>query len=174
MPTHATREENNKMTDNPYAAPDANVDPPPLEASEHGIQSPRSVAAGRGWEWIAGGFRYFTASPGVWIGAVVAWALIFIVLAFIPLINLIGSVITPPIVAGFMIACDAQDRGRGFAFGDAFAGFQKNTGQLLLAGALYLGGTLALGIVAGILLVAFGGIGALAGMATGDVAGAGV
>ncbi len=159
------------MTDNPYAAPEANVDSPPPVGAEHRLNDPRSVAAGRGWEWIAGGFRYFAANPLQWILAVLAWFAVIIGLSLLPLIQLLVSVITPVMIGGYMLGCDAEDRGEGFEVARAFDGFQQSTTELFIAGALYLLGSLLLGAIGGGLLLVLGGAGALAVAAAGDAAG---
>ncbi|MEL7447925.1 MAG: BPSS1780 family membrane protein [Pseudomonadota bacterium] len=159
------------MTDNPYAAPEANVDAPPPLGNEHRLNDPRSVPAGRGWEWIAGGFRYFAANPLQWILALLAWFAVLIGLSLLPLINLVTSVITPVMVGGYMMGCDAEDRGEGFEVSRAFSGFQQSTTELFIAGALYLLGTIVLVVIAMVLIFVFGGAGALAVAAGGDAAG---
>ena len=159
------------MTDNPYAAPEADVDTPPQPGTSQQLNDPRSVTVGRGWEWIAGGFRYFAESPLQWILAVLAWFGVIIGLSLLPLINLVVSVITPVMIGGYMIGCNAEDRGERFAVSHAFAGLQQSTTELFIAGALYLLGSVLLGAIAGTLMVVFGGAAALATLAAGAFGG---
>ena len=70
------------------------------------VANGRTVAGARGWNWIADGWGFFRRQPGIWIGITVIAAVIFIVLAFIPLLGTLAtSVLTPVFVGGIVIGC---------------------------------------------------------------------
>ena len=132
----------------------------------------RAVAAGQGWAWITGGFELFKKQPGMWIALVVVLFVIMIVLNFLNILFFLGSIammlLTPVFGAGLMIACQAQQRGSPLEMGHLFAGFKTQTGNLIVVGALALGGFIIV-MVPVILIV---GVGAFFGAARGDAAGA--
>ena len=109
----------------------------------------RTVAAERGWAWIAEGWRMFLRAPGLWIGMIVVLILIFIALNFVPLVGpFAGIVLQPVFAAGLMIVCAKIHKGETPEFGDLFAGFQQRFGVLAAVGAIYLAGTVAILVAA--------------------------
>ena len=132
----------------------------------------RAVAAGQGWAWITGGFELFKKQPGMWIALVVVLFVIMIVLSFLNILFFLGSIalmlLMPVFIAGLMIGCQAQQRGSPLEMGHLFAGFKTQTGNLIVLGALALGGVIIV-MVPVILIV---GVGAFFGAARGDAAGA--
>ena len=132
----------------------------------------RAVAAGQGWAWITGGFELFKKQPGMWIALVVVLFVIMIVLNFLNILFFLGSIammlLTPVFGAGLMIACQAQQRGSPLEMGHLFAGFKTQTGNLIVLGALALGGV----IIVMVPVVLIVGVGAFFGAARGDAAGA--
>jgi uncharacterized membrane protein len=132
----------------------------------------RAVAAGQGWAWITGGFEMFKKQPGMWIALVIVLFVILIVFSFLNVLFFIGSIammlLMPVFVAGLMIGCQAQSRGSPLEMGHLFAGFKTQTGNLVVVGALALGGFIIV-MVPVILIV---GVGAFFGAARGDAAGA--
>ncbi|OQX30880.1 MAG: hypothetical protein B0D96_06625 [Candidatus Sedimenticola endophacoides] len=102
---------------------------------------PRSVPAGHGWRWLKEGLGHFRANPLAWILALLAWLAISLVLSIIPLIGTIATTLLSAVVTGgYMIGCQAQERGEAFTVSHLFSGFHQNSGQLLLVGLLYLVG----------------------------------
>ncbi|MGH8642125.1 MAG: BPSS1780 family membrane protein [Burkholderiales bacterium] len=132
----------------------------------------RAVAAGQGWAWITGGFELFKKQPGMWIALVIVLFVILIVLNLLNLLFFLGSIaimlLMPVFVGGLMIACQTQQRGGQLEMGQLFAGFKTQTGNLIVLGALGLGGVIIV-MVPVILIV---GVGAFFGAARGDAAGA--
>ena len=117
------------------------------------VSGGRTVAAERGWSWIAEGWRMFRRAPGTWIGMAVVFAVIFFGLALIPIVGAIAStVLTPVFVAGLVIASEKIDKGGEPQFSDLFAGFQNKFGALAAIGAIYLAGMIVITI--GVLLTA--------------------
>jgi uncharacterized membrane protein len=126
----------------PFATPQAQLD----ENGEDGeMHAPASVPAGHGWRWLVDGFGLFKRNPAAWIGAIVVWFAISMVLGLIPLVSLAVSLLSGVIGGGFMIGAREQDEGGDFRVGHVFAGFSNNFGSLLLLGVLYLGGVFVIG-----------------------------
>jgi uncharacterized membrane protein len=112
----------------------------------------RGVAAGRGWDWIAAGWELFKRQTGMWIALVLLALVIFAVLAFIPVIGSIASIVlTPVFSAGVVIGCRAIEEGRPLEIGHLFAGFKVKLGPLATVGAIYLGAAIVIALVVGLL-----------------------
>jgi uncharacterized membrane protein len=127
----------------------------------------RGVVAGRGWDWIAAGWEMFKKQAGMWIALIVVAFVIFFVLAFIPVIGSIASIVLTPVIGGgVVLGCRAIEEGRPLEIGHLFAGFKEKLAPLATVGALYLAATLLiLGVLvliagAGIFGLAAGGQGA--------------
>ena len=116
------------------------------------VSAGRTVAAERGWSWIAEGWGLFMRAPGPWIGMAIVFVLIFAVMAVIPFIGAIAAaVLTPVFVAGPVIGCRAQDEGRNLEFAHLFAGFRQGFGTLAAVGVISLVAMLAITFVAGLI-----------------------
>jgi len=116
------------------------------------IATGRTVPAENGWNWIVQGWNLFKRAPGVWIGLMVVFIVISIVLAFIPVVGSIASmVLTPVFTAGMMIGCRALDEGGELKIEHLFAGFRERFGTLLSVGLLYFAAVLVIALVAGLL-----------------------
>lgn len=132
----------------------------------------RSVDAGQGWAWIVGGFELFKRQPGMWIALVVVLFVILVVLNFLNVLFFLGSLaivlLTPVFVGGLMLACQTQQRGGQLEMNHLFAGFKTQTGNLVVIGALGLGGWII--VLVPVLMIV--GVGAFFGAARGDATGA--
>ncbi len=127
-------------TPNPYAAPKAPLADEKTILPGNFTPGGRARPAGEGWTWIAEGWRFFMRSPGTWIAITIVLFVIFLVLAFIPLLGgLALTLFTPVFVAGLMLGCRSIDEGGELEFRHLFAGFQNQLGNLIAVGALYLG-----------------------------------
>ncbi len=112
----------------------------------------RRVPAGHGLNWLGGGWSLFRRAPGVWIGITVAFVVIVILLGFVPIANLLASVLAPVFVGGILIGCRALHDGDDLNFGHLFAGFTGgHLGNLVLVGVIYLAGVMLIGLTVGIL-----------------------
>jgi len=133
------------------------------------IMGGRAVGAGQGWTWIADGFGLFKKAPGMWIALVIVLFVILIVLAFIPLLGAVATFLLMPLfVGGLMLGCRALQGGGELELGHLFAGFKTHTANLVVLGALAIGGW----IIVMLPVIAIVGAGAIFGMMRGDVAGA--
>ncbi len=120
--------------DNPYSAPQAELQPDPGERRFALAANPRTAPMGRGFGWIAQGFgQYFRRSWGAWISAMLLIFIVFIVFSLIPVVNILFQVLTPFVwYAGLAIGCRAQAQGQPFRIGHSWAGFSNRLGSLLL------------------------------------------
>jgi uncharacterized membrane protein len=100
---------------------------------------PRTVDAGRGWNWIADGWELFKKNPGVWIVNLILFVVIYMLLNFVPIIGHIATYLVAPVMmGGLMLGCRALDRGEKFEVEHLFAGFKTNTSQLVMLGVFNL------------------------------------
>ena len=117
---------------NPYSAPSAELSMG--SDSEYELQEPRAVGAGRGASWLGEGFEFFKQGAGSWVLICIVGFVIMMVLAFIPVVNLVTGLLTYVWVGGLMLGLQAQDKGEPIQVNHLFAGFSNNFGSLLLLG----------------------------------------
>lgn len=110
--------------------------------------SGRSVAVGRGLEWITEGFGYFTKAPAVWIGITVVLGLLFVIGSIVPGSQLVLSLVTPVFSAGLLMGCADQQAGKPLTLAHLFAAFRGDSlWTLVLVGALALLAYVAIALV---------------------------
>jgi uncharacterized membrane protein len=127
------------MSSNPYAAPKAAVADAATPQQGNFVPRGRGVGAGRGWDWVVGGWDLFKRQPGMWIGLTVVALVIMIVLGVIPLIGSLALAILGPVFAGgVMIGCRQLAEGGELELGHLFAGFREKFGPLAAIGAFNL------------------------------------
>ena len=108
----------------------------------------RSVAPGRGWAWIAGGFALFLRSPGQWLVLLLILFAVKKALTGIPVIALaaffsvLAMLLMPVFMAGLMDGCRALEVGRRLQVGHLAQGFRRNAVNLVTVGGIYLVGNL--------------------------------
>jgi uncharacterized membrane protein len=137
---------------NPYAAPKAPVADEAQAVPGSFTPGGRARPAGNGWAWIADGWRMFMKAPGIWIAIVIVMMVIAFAANFIPFIGPIAMmVLTPVFVGGLMLGCRALDEGGELEFRHLFAGFQGQTGNLVVLGAIYFGLMLVIMLVVGLI-----------------------
>jgi uncharacterized membrane protein len=114
---------------------------------------PRVVAPAHGWAWIASGFALFKRAPGPWIGVFLIWVVIYMIASIIPLGGLFTTLLGAVFLAGWMLGCRSLDRGGELKVEHLFAGFRsEQLGQLVLVGAIYLGGLIAVMVVVALIV----------------------
>lgn len=152
------------MSGNPYQAPKAEVvDFQPDSGAGDRAGDPRTVAAGRGLEWFREGWELFAANPGLWIAMMLVMLGVLMAAGFVPIIGFIAqNLVFPLLLAGIALGCDTLRRGETLEFAHLFAGFSRNTHQLLVLGAIYSVGVLVAVIIAMIPMIGLiGGMGFL-------------
>jgi len=135
------------------------------EAREAGTlrDTPASVGAGRGVDWISEGWRLFSLSKGAWVGIIIIYFILMVVASLIPFVS---NVLNPILLGGLMLGCRALDQGEDMGVGQLFAGFSKNVGSLILLGVLMLVFVLVAALIAGIFTI--GGAAGIALLGKGD------
>jgi hypothetical protein len=146
---------------NPFQAPAAHVEDIRGAGDGSLLSQPNRVASGRGAGWWSSSWDLFREATGLWIGIGIAYIGLSVVLSVIPFLSIVFSVLFPVIYGGLMLGCHSLAKGEGLRFGHLFAGFQKNFGQLALAGLLYIVGIVI--VILGVALL-FGGLGFAAAM----------
>ncbi len=143
-------------TNNPFQAPTAHVEDARPDSDGSLLDEPNRVGAGRGSAWWSDGWSLFREATGLWIGLSVTYIVLIMLLGMIPIVGSLATYLLMPLIGGgLMLGCRSLQTGEGLSFGHLFAGFQKNTGQLVLVGVLYLVGIVV--IVLGVIVVVFGG-----------------
>ena len=112
----------------------------------------RTVAAGRGWEWMVKGFRIFRKQPLTWIALVMVMVVIWLASLIMPLIGPLAiNLVSPVFFAGLMLACRTTDEDGEPEFSQLFAAFKTHASPLITVGGIYLvGNIVAVGIVFGV------------------------
>ncbi|MDK2122687.1 BPSS1780 family membrane protein [Parachitinimonas caeni] len=111
------------------------------------------AGADAGWKWLTDGFTLFSRNIGVWIGIAVLYGVAYFAISLVGL-SLVVYLVAPAIAAGMMLGCRDQEEGRPLEVNHLFKGFQSpQFGSLLALGALTLGFTILVIVVAVILAV---------------------
>lgn len=104
----------------------------------------RQLPAIRGWNWIVEGFRLFRTNPALLTFLVFGYWLTLVFLNLVPFLGVVlAPLCVPALSVGVMNGCRALERGSENGFGLLYSGFQKNRNVLLVLGAAYLVGSLA-------------------------------
>jgi hypothetical protein len=154
------------MAENPYAPPRSHVEDAPVALADGDfIPEGRGVPAGNGWRWIPDAWNFMAGQRWTFIGVLVLLIVIQIVAQLVPIIGpLAVSLLSPVLIGGFILGCEAVRRGEQFEVGHLFAGFQRHSGKLIGLGAL----SLAFGILAALIMVAIVGVSMLPLLAGGE------
>lgn len=155
---------------NPYQPPESPGTAITAAGADDFVAAGRAVEAGRGWEWIAEGWKLFAQQPLLWVVDGFVFSLVVAVLPYVPPVLgfIVSMLVTPVILGGLMLGSQAVHQGHPLTFGHLFAGFQKNIGALLPAGLVWLVCFVVIGLVGGFVM-GFGIFGAIsAAMVTGD------
>src|SRR5690242_10827415 len=98
------------MHGGPMATPQApeSVAPPP---SPGAAPEPRRLSTGHGTAWWGEGWRIFAAAPLMWIGIVLVFFVLMLVMVLVPLIGSLAQTLLFPVFwGGTMLGCDALAR----------------------------------------------------------------
>ena len=114
------------------------MEPFPISAPAFDGDS-RTVPPGNAFEWLKQGWAMFIVNPGIWIAMMVIMIVIFLGLMIVPLIGqLAANLLTPVLGAGMLVACQKVSNNEPIEIPDLFAGFKRNTGNLVMLGVLYM------------------------------------
>lgn len=156
---------------NPYRAPTAGAIPADVNSGAGAyLPGGRVVEAGQGLEWITAAWRLFVVSPLLWIVMIVVYAVFYLALAFVPIIgSLLGYFLYGVIGAGWLAAAHAVANGEKLEIEHQLSGFKTRTGPLLILGAFYVAGLLAILLLMAIFLaMGLGASGAIGALMSGD------
>jgi hypothetical protein len=131
------------------------------------IDSGRPRETSQGWAWIVEGYRYFRRSAGLWVLLTVIFFAMIIGMQVIPVVGWIAATLLMPVmVGGLMAGCQAIERGGELELAHLFAGFRRNTAQLMLIGLIGFVLTVAITVPAAVVLGIGGFFAAASGAAT--------
>jgi hypothetical protein len=116
------------------------------------IGEPQVMDAGRGAAWWVEGFRLFTSSFWTWVGIMVIYIIISMLINALPYVGSLGHwLLTPVFMGGLMLGCAALDRGEPLRVAHLFEGFQgAHFVPLMIIGAVNIALTLAIGAIAAV------------------------
>ncbi|MFO1316262.1 MAG: BPSS1780 family membrane protein [Burkholderiales bacterium] len=111
---------------------------------------PRVVAAGRGAGWWADGLSLFRSGFWTWLGIMVIYLIITMLISMVPYVGSIGHwLLTPVFMGGLMLGCRALERGEPLRVAHLFEGFQgAHFVPLMIIGAVNIAITLGIGTLA--------------------------
>ncbi len=102
----------------------------------------RSVAAARGWRWIAEGCALFRKSPLMWVMITLGLFCALKLILLIPFIGVVAMLAMPIVLVGLMEGCRALDTGNELKPAYLLSGFVRNTAALATLGGIFLLGNL--------------------------------
>jgi uncharacterized membrane protein len=101
----------------------------------------RSVAPGRGWQWITSAFQLFRKNPLIWVVLNMAMMLIGLALSLLPVMGAyVLYLLTPVFLGGIMTAAKDLESGQDIEIAHLFRGFRHNAAHLVTVGGVYLVG----------------------------------
>ena len=120
-----------------------------MRPSSSATGHPRVAAPGRGATWWGEGIRLFFSSFWTWLGIMVIYILISMLIGLLPGIADFGHwLLTPVFMGGIMLGCRSLDRGDKLSIAHLFEGFQRaHFVQLLIIGVVNIAITLAIGVL---------------------------
>lgn len=151
--------------ENPYQAPLSTVE---QQAYVGNFGEPQSLPPGHGINWISDGWKLFVLSPLVWVGILLLFWVMMIIMSIIPIVSIFTTILMPVFTAGFMLACRDLDQGSSIDVSHLFAGFKHRTGDLVALGAINLGIFFLLFFVLFIIMMSAGIAGGMFDMDAGD------
>jgi uncharacterized membrane protein len=114
----------------------------------------RSVAPGRGWQWIVAAFQLFRKNPLIWVVLNMALTLIGVGLSLLPVIGAyVLYLLTPVFLGGIMAAAKDLEAGQDIEIAHLFRGFHHNAAHLVTVGGVYLVGQV---VISGVMLTVGG------------------
>lgn len=115
----------------------------PIEAPAFNGAS-RAVPAENAFAWLRHGWTMFAARPGQWLAVALVLLVLVLGIHVVPVVgNLAATLLAPTLAAGMLFACKRAADDEPVEVADLFAGFRRNTGNLVLIGLAYLAASLA-------------------------------
>ena len=92
-----------------------------------------------GMDWVRQGWRLFKLWPIPWMGMTAAAFLVIVGMTMLPYVGgPLVELLSPVLVAGYMLASRAAERGEPVTFLHLAGGFRENLPAMLVMGAVYL------------------------------------
>ncbi len=108
----------------------------------------KQVPAANAWAWIVSGFNLFKANPAMWIILFVIYLVIIVPISLVPVVgSVVSTLLAPVFAAGLMWGCQAITKNQDLEINHLFAGFKKNTSQLIAVGGIYMLGLLVIAVM---------------------------
>ncbi|MEE2731063.1 MAG: BPSS1780 family membrane protein [Pseudomonadota bacterium] len=143
----------------PYGAPEAS-----LQGVPSGPVQAVTVPAGNGVNWVTDAWALFKKAPGMMI---VLWIILMVIVTAANMVPLLGQLITPALMAGFMLALAQLEQAGELRLETLFEGFKSHAAPLLLLGAIFLLAIFVLVVVCGLFVaVALNAMGSGSGVGT--------
>lgn len=112
-------------------------------------REPARVAAGHGLLWLKRALALFLLEPWKWTGMYVVMFLILAAIGFIPFVGgLVNQIAAFVLAGGLLLGAERLSEGDGLEFSHLFEGLRHHRNQLLLAGVLYLLGSILIVLLA--------------------------
>lgn len=130
----------------------------------------RSVAAGRGLDWITAGWALFLRAPGPWIALVLLVVVISMICNLVPLLGgLLSPFVSAVLSAGALLAARNLQTGGTLQVADLFAIFSHPALKpVLIVAGIYVGLIMVAALVFAAITFGAGGMAMLAGAMSGD------
>ena len=126
------------------------------------LAEPRACPAGWGLSWLTKAFMMFKDQFLLWLGIGVVYLVILLIGSYIPVINLVFSIITFVFIGGIIKGCQAQATGGELRFDHLFSAFGTHLMPLVILFLLYIVAIIIVmipvGIVAAILIGVMGSV----------------
>lgn len=108
----------------------------------------KQVPAANALGWIVSGFNLFKANPAMWIILFVIYLAIIVPISLVPVIgSIVSTLLAPVFAAGLMWGCQAITKNEDLEINHLFAGFKRNTAQLIAVGGMYMLGLLVIAVM---------------------------
>ncbi|HAG96098.1 MAG: hypothetical protein CMK83_22575 [Pseudomonadales bacterium] len=127
---------------NPYDVPDSLVG-----ETTTGPVAAVSLPAGNGLNWISDAWSLFKQAPWMMIGL---WLVLMIVLTAANMIPFVGQILTPALMAGFMLGLAQLENKGVLRIETLFQGFKTHAGPLLVLGVIFVLTVLLVSVVFGV------------------------
>lgn len=113
--------------------PISDVDPTRSPCPGYTLVAPQLCKSSQVFSWFGESKRIFKLAPGAWVGSMVLWFILLLVLSIVPVVGqLLSTMLNYILLAGLMIGCQAVFDGHKFELKYLFAGFSSHLWRLIL------------------------------------------
>ncbi len=101
-----------------------------------------------GKQWLFDAWKLFKLSPITWVSTIFIMSFLMLIVVIIPVVNIFAAAVSTLFLGGLMYGIAEVKNGKPFQLGYLFKGFDVQAVNLIVAGALYLGGTIICSLIA--------------------------